>query len=173
MDITSFQEIVNKESTILILGTMPGIASLEAKQYYGHPNNLFWDIIFRVCNPYWKIEDLVSENYEDKKNLLIENQIALWDVLRFCNRKGNLDKDIRNKVHNDFKTFFQENNKIKTVFFNGKKAAEYFNDYKTDSEIFENRTFITLPSTSPSNTMNSFSILREWLQIRKYINIQK
>ena len=148
---------------------MPGIASLSSGEYYGHKNNLFWDIIFRVCNPDWKNEELVTANFEEKKALLLDKKIALWDVLQFCERKGSLDKDIKNQVFNDFHTFFIEHPNIKAIFFNGKDAAKYFEEYKAEPSISNGKEFITLSSTSPSNSTNSFLILKEWLQIRKFI----
>jgi hypoxanthine-DNA glycosylase len=165
MQIESFDPIVNEQSTVLILGTMPGVASLNAKQYYRHPDNLFWDIMFRICMQNWKCDEVVSTNYETKQNLLLANRIALWDVLKFCDRKGSLDRDILNQIHNDFKTFFKKYPKIQRVFFNGKSAAEYFEAYKNEPIIFSGRTFTTLQSTSPSNTINSFYILNQWKQI--------
>ena len=165
MQIESFEPIVNDKSTVLILGTMPGVASLKAKQYYGHPDNLFWDIMFRVCSQDWKCDEVVSTDYETKKILLLKNKIALWDVLKFCDRKGSLDRDILNQIHNDFKSFFAKYPNIKKVFFNGKSAAEYFENYRNETTIFSNRTFTTLQSTSPSNTTNSFYILNQWKQI--------
>jgi hypoxanthine-DNA glycosylase len=169
MQIQSFEPISNDKSVVLILGTMPGIASLNTGEYYGHKDNLFWDIIFRVCSPEWKNDELVMSDFETKKELLLDNGIALWDVLQFCDRKGSLDKDIKNKIHNDFDTFFLNHQSIKTVFFNGKKAAEYFKDCQSSLIVSNEIQFITLPSTSPSNTTNSFFILKEWTQIRNFI----
>jgi hypoxanthine-DNA glycosylase len=170
METKCFEPIADKESKILILGTMPGLASIKAGQYYGHQDNLFWDIIFRVCIRDWKIDELVLSDYDTKVKLLLTNNIALWDVLQFCDRKGNLDKDIINQIYNDFKSFFQKYPNIKTVFFNGKKAAEYFEKLKLEIVVINNRIFITLPSTSPSNTTNSFFVLKEWLQLRNHLN---
>jgi len=168
LELKCFDPIVDRNSRILILGTMPGEASLKAGQYYGHKDNLFWDIMFRICNPNWKIDELVPQDYLQKKNLLLSNRIALWDVLQFCDRKGSLDKDILNQVCNDFSSFFKDYSEIKTIFFNGKKAQEYFSLLKGNISDIDGLKFEVLPSTSPSNTQNSFWILREWLQIRLY-----
>src|SRR3990172_902671 len=108
MEIKCFAPIVDNAATVLILGTMPGQASIKANQYYGHQDNLFWDIIFRVCIHDWKIDEVVSADYETKINLLFANRIAVWDVLQFCDRKGSLDKDILNQIHNDFVGFFKK-----------------------------------------------------------------
>ncbi|MFN0188678.1 MAG: DNA-deoxyinosine glycosylase [Bacteroidia bacterium] len=171
MKIESFGHIADNNSKILILGTMPGKDSLKAGEYYGHHNNLFWDIMFRVCIPEWKCDEVVIADYKTKKSLLITNNIALWDVLKFCDRKeSSLDKDIRNQIHNDFKTFFQDYPTIKVVFFTSKNAAKYFEEFRPEPLIFDDRIFITLQSTSPMNKTNSFKILNDWMQIRRYFN---
>lgn len=174
METQSFDHISDTNSKIIIIGTIPGKESLKSGQYYNHPNNLFWDIIYRVCYPEWPQNKVVNDSYDLKKKMLIDNRIALWDVLKFCDRKeSSLDKHIRNQIHNDFDSFFSEYKNIKAVFFNGQKAAHFFNDFKNNSHIFENRDFFTLQSTSPSNKTNSFRILNQWLQIRDHINIHK
>lgn len=123
MKIQSFLPIINKDSKILILGTMPGNESLIKNEYYAHPNNHFWDIIFRcLIDDYPKFNRVQeTETYQRKVELLQKNKIALWDILKFCDRKGNLDKDIRNEVENDFNAFFHENEQISFVIFNGRK----------------------------------------------------
>ena len=154
MQTKSFGSIVNKNSKVVILGTMPGVVSINTGEYYGNSNNLFWDIIFRICYPNWINNELVSCNYETKKQLLLSRNIALWDVLEYCERKGSLDKDIRNQICNDFTTFFQKYPHIKTVFFNGKEAEKYFKELISEKIIFDDRKFIRLQSTSPRNPTN-------------------
>lgn len=165
----SFESIADKNSKVLILGTMPGVISVNTEEYYGNSDNLFWDIIFRVCIPEWNCLEIVSCNYETKRQLLLTNNIALWDVLEYCERKGSLDKDIRSQIHNDFITFFEKYPQIKTVFFNGKEAQKYFQELKSGIRIIEEIEFITLQSTSPRNPTNSFYILNQWMQIRNFI----
>lgn len=169
MEVKCLEPIADKQSKILILGTMPGVSSLQAGQYYNHQDNLFWDIIFRVCRHDWKIDELVSDDYETKKNLLLTNRIALWDVLKQCERKGSSDKNIINFFHNDFISFFQDHPNIQTVFFNGKEASKYFNKYKSEFPISDKISFIQLRSTSSMDSKNSFYKLKEWLQIRNYL----
>jgi hypoxanthine-DNA glycosylase len=165
MQAISFEPIVNGESEILILGTMPGLASLQAQQYYAHPNNIFWDIMFRICIPNWNHFEVVSVDYSIKRDLLLSNKIALWDVLKYCERKGSLDKNIANHIQNEFQDFFDKYPSINRVYFNGKEASKLFEINKGVPSILANRTFTTLPSSSPSNTVNSFYILKEWKQI--------
>ena len=84
MESYSFEPIASPNATILILGTMPGIKSLELGQYYGHKQNNFWKLVFTIFK-----ED-ITDDYEAKKEILLKNNIALWDVLKYCDRVGSL-----------------------------------------------------------------------------------
>ncbi|KIC01059.1 DNA glycosylase [Flavobacterium sp. JRM] len=154
MESYSFDPISSPNASVLILGTMPGIKSLELGQYYGHKQNNFWKILFTVFN-----EDFIDV-YEAKKEILIKNNIALWDVLKYCDRVGSLDSAIKNEITNDFDTFLKQHPDIKTILFNGQKAAAFFKKYIKVSDDYK---LITLPSTSPANAGKSFdSKLNEW-----------
>ncbi|MBA4275732.1 DNA-deoxyinosine glycosylase [Flavobacterium sp.] len=154
----SFPPISNTDASILILGTMPSVQSLAASQYYGNPRNAFWKIIFALYNSPF------STDYEQRKNILLENRIALWDVLEACVRPGSLDSAIEDEVPNDFNSFLKTHPNIKHIFFNGQKAAAYFKQYiKLENEYH----LVTLPSTSPANAGKSFEIkLKEWSVIQ-------
>ena len=150
----SFLPISTADAKILILGTMPGTKSLEMNQYYGHNQNNFWKFMFTIFN-----EDF-SNDYETKKALLTKNKIAVWDVLQYCERIGSLDSAIKNEIANDFEAFLKQHSNIKTILFNGQKAAAFFKKY-----VHLNKTYhlLTLPSTSPANASKSFqSKLDEW-----------
>ena len=150
----SFAPIASQDASILILGTMPGTKSLELNQYYGHSQNNFWKFMFLIFK-----EDL-SSDYETKKALLQKNNIAVWDVLQFCDRVGSLDSAIKNEIANDFETFLEEHPNIKTILFNGQKATAFFKKYVPLKKEYQ---LITLPSTSPANASKSFkSKLEEW-----------
>ena len=154
----SFPPISSPDSTLLILGTMPGTKSLELQQYYGHPRNNFWPIIFKIVS-----EDY-TDNYESRKSILLKNNIALWDVLQFCDRIGSLDSAIKNEISNDFDVFFKKHPNIKTIAFNGHKAAALFKKYINTAANYQ---LITLPSTSPANAGKTFdSKLSEWKKIK-------
>ena len=158
MKIYSFPPISNQNAKVLILGTMPGEMSLKLKQYYGHGGNNFWKIIFSIFN-----ETLVTD-YELKKNILLKNHVALWDVLKACEREGSSDNAIIQETPNDFKTFFETHKKIKLVAFNGKNAEAYF---KYLCPVKPNVELITLPSTSPANTWKTYDEkLVEWQVIK-------
>jgi TDG/mug DNA glycosylase family protein len=155
----SFSPISQPNATVLILGTMPGAQSLALQQYYGHPRNTFWKIIFGV------FETPFSADYEQRKSVILNNRIALWDVLEACVREGSLDSAIEQEVANDFDSFLKAHPNIKHIYFNGQKAAKYFKHYVAVGDRY---TLLTLPSTSPANAGMSFEKkLLEWESIRQ------
>lgn len=157
MKIQSFASISDDNAKILILGTMPGAQSLALSEYYGNRRNHFWQLLFALFNePY-------STDYQIKKNLILKNHIALWDVLQACEREGSLDSAILKEVPNDCKEFLKTHPQITHIFFNGQPAAKFFKKYVT---IDSKYTLVTLPSTSPANAGFSFERkLEAWRQI--------
>ena len=152
--INSFPPFVNPQTEILILGTMPGIASLEKQEYYAHKRNHFWNIMYTL------LDNLpVSEIFEEKIELLQANNIGLWDVLENCERKGSLDIHIKNQKENDFETLFKEFPGITKIIFNGKESHKYF--LKKFGQI-KGITYYVMPSTSPANTMSFENKLKNW-----------
>lgn len=154
---TSFEPISNAETTILILGTIPGDKSLELNEYYGHSGNRFWKIISTIT------ENELPHTYSGKKALLLKFKIGVWDVAHNANRKGSLDKAIKNEVPNDLDNFISDHKNLKVIAFNGTKAHSLFDKY------FDRKNgmrYISLPSTSPANTrINFYSICILWRQI--------
>lgn len=136
---------------------MPGEQSLAANQYYGHPRNAFWWILFSLFNTPF------SADYQLRKNILLENRIALWDVLEACVRPGSLDSAIEQEVANDFDSFMKTHPNITHIYFNGQKAAAFFKKYvKLEKEYH----LTTLPSTSPAHAGKSFEAkLKDWSAI--------
>lgn len=154
----SFPPISNNNSKVLILGTMPGEMSLKLNQYYGHGGNQFWKLIFNIFN------ELFSTDYERRKDILIRNHIALWDVLKACVREGSSDNAILEEESNGFATFFDNHPNLKLIAFNGKNAEDYFNKFCGIKPSIET---IVLPSTSPANTWKKFEEkLLEWGKIK-------
>lgn len=159
--IQSFPPVAYKEAKILILGSMPGIASLEAGQYYAHPRNLFWDIIEEITGIPRQTP------YEDRTKELAKSGIALWDVLQSCIREGSLDSNIQHEVPNDLQNFLYTHNRIERICFNGKKAEASFQRYirtlGNTEDITGARQLLTLPSTSPANASIPYEIkLENW-----------
>jgi hypoxanthine-DNA glycosylase len=156
--IYSFPPISDPTAEVLILGTMPGEKSLKLNQYYGHGGNQFWKLIFAIHNTPF------SSDYSLKKEILIKNRIALWDVLKVCERAGSADSAIAKEESNDFLSFFQNHPNIKLIAFNGSNAETYFNTYSGIKTKIEK---ITLPSTSPANTWKTFDEkLEQWKKIK-------
>jgi TDG/mug DNA glycosylase family protein len=161
--IHSFPPIESNNSSILILGTMPGKASLQAQQYYAHPRNSFWKIISEIIGV-----DAVN-SYEARTSSIVAARIALWDVLKSCTRESSLDSDIDNDsiIFNDFASFFNNHSRIHRVCFNGTKAEKlYMRNIQPFLRNSSNIKYICLPSTSPANATISFDEkLRAWKSI--------
>lgn len=144
MQVRGFPPIAAPDAEILILGSMPGVASLEAGQYYAHPRNAFWPIMGAL---YGARPDL---SYSDRVRVLARRKVAVWDVLQLCLRHGSLDADIRDEVPNDFAAFFAAHPKIRRIGLNGGKAAASFRKYAA-IHLPPGAEAVVLPSTSPAH----------------------
>ncbi len=158
---TAFEPIADVNSRILILGTMPGERSLQLQQYYGHAGNHFWKILFSI------LERPFSTDYRERKKLLTDHKIALWDVLQYCEGKGSSDNAIKNEIPNDFKTFYNQYKNIKTVFFASKRAEDFYLRYVIKSP---DRSYYVLPSPSRANTWKTYEEKeKEWRIVLKHL----
>lgn len=158
--ISSFAPIVSEDSKILILGSVPGVKSLEMQEYYAHPQNQFWKIIFHLFN-----ENLPSD-YVEKLEFLKRKNIALWDVIDTCERKGSLDSEIRNEEANDIQQLLQNYPSIKAIFCNGQKSFKNLQKIMgKESEI----PIFVLPSTSPLHTISFEKKIKEWEILKSFL----
>jgi TDG/mug DNA glycosylase family protein len=162
----SFKPLAAANASRLILGSMPGKASLQAHQYYAHPRNAFWRIIESLL----ALEPGLS--YQQRCARLIEHRIALWDVLQTCTRSGSLDSDIVESsiVPNDFTAFFETHSRIERLYFNGAKAEQMYKKYVLPRlpQRFADISTHRLPSTSPANAAIDFAgKLNQWRVIIK------
>jgi len=160
--IHSFLPVEDRDAQILILGSMPGKASLAAGQYYAHPRNQFWQIMGELVGAHFYLP------YEERLRMLKINKIALWDVLAACVRKSSMDARIEksSEIVNDFESFFSDHPRISDVFFNGRKAEQSF--LRKVAPLLKSRTlnYHFLPSTSPANATVSYSDkLRIWRRL--------
>lgn len=160
----SFLPSINNESEILILGSMPGIKSLEKQQYYAHPQNRFWKVMARLC----KTPNLYELEYNEKLDTLLKNKIALWDTLSYCERSGSLDAKITNEKPNDIINLLKQYPNIKIICLNGEKSFSVFK--KHFPNILDEYYCYKMPSTSPANAKFSLDKLIEHWNI---INIPK
>jgi|JRYD01.1.fsa_nt_gb hypoxanthine-DNA glycosylase len=150
-----FPPIIDKNTKILVLGTMPGDMSLRTGEYYANPRNQFWKLIFSIFN-----SGQTFYSYKEKVELLQKNKIGLWDVLANAQREGSLDSNIGNKEFNDFYTLFMTYPNINKLIFNGQKSADYF---KAKNSLIQEKEYLVLPSTSSANTTRTFEFkLKEW-----------
>ncbi len=160
----SFPPIANSNAKILILGSMPGKASLDAVQYYAHPRNLFWPMMAEILG------FDAALDYAQRTECLKSAGVALWDVLQSCHREGSLDTAIKNEMPNDFPAFLQEHPQIRAIFFNGEKAATSFKRSVQPCLALNELTYIRLPSTSPANASQTQAYkLTVWRQIAEYL----
>ena len=157
--INSFPPIVDQDSEILILGSVPGAKSLEMQQYYAFPQNQFWKIMFHLFG------EEFSQDYETRINLLKRNKVALWDVIESCERKGSLDTEIKDEIDNDISKLIANHPTIKTIFCNGQKS--YKNLLKILGKNFK-IPIIVLPSTSPLHTVKFEEKFESWEVIKDY-----
>jgi hypoxanthine-DNA glycosylase len=155
-------------SSLLILGSFPGVQSLEQRQYYAHPRNGFWPIMAQLLcfDP--------GAAYDDRVEALVGQGVALWDVLCRCRRKGSLDSaiDADSVVINDFNAFFDAHRNIQALIFNGLRAEETFIKSVLPQLDSPNRPkkMHRLPSTSPAMAMLSLEEkAKQWQLIMKYI----
>ncbi len=148
----SFEPIGDMKAEVLILGSMPGEASLAAGQYYAHPRNAFWHIMSEL------LQFDVASTYPARVRALKSARVALWDVLESCTRKGSLDAMIERhtQIANDFATFFRTHKRIAHVFFNGAKAEICFKRNALLKIDCGSIRYVRLPSTSPANAAISF-----------------
>lgn len=155
--VASFAPIAKANAQTLILGSMPGVASLNEQEYYAHPRNSFW----RIMNDVFKANSL---NYQERCNLLVKNRVAIWDVLKTCVRQGSLDSNIQTSSIevNNFNLFFQEHREITRILLNGKTAEKQFRRrVLPELEDAEKYNLHSLPSTSPAMAMLNFEQKRE------------
>lgn len=153
--------LFSSSSRVLILGSFPSVRSREEGFFYAHRMNRFWKVISTILN-----RD-TPETIEEKKDLILSSNLALWDVIASCEITGSSDSSIRSVEANDLRSIL-DNSKIEVIFTNGRKAYELYCRY---IEPVIGRKAVLLPSTSPANAATSLSDLIDiWgCEIRKYL----
>ncbi len=156
----SIAPVYNNESKILMLGTMPSPKSREAGFFYGHPQNRFWKVLSSVLN------ESCPQTIEEKKEMLIKNKIAVWDVLSSCDIVGADDSTIKHAVPNDLTIILNQSN-IHAIFTTGSKAYQLYNlHHLNNTGICANQ----LLSTSPANCKYTIKdLIDNYSVIKTYI----
>lgn len=167
--LTGFPPIAASDARVLVLGSMPSVASLAKQQYYGHPQNAFWRIMGSL------FDAGPDRPYAERCLVLNQCGIAVWDVLHACRREGSLDSSIHrdSEAANDFSQFFRRHRQIRTVFFNGTKAETAYRRHvlKDVERLACELRYERLPSTSPAHAGRSFAEkLHAWQAVRVAAN---
>lgn len=147
--------VVNENTEILILGTLPSDRSLAARQYYANPGNDFWKLVGATLN-----QNLEGLSYGDKLGLLKANRIGLWDAYHACFRPGSMDKDMTDRELNDFTILKATAPNIRLICFNGQVASE-----AEESLIRFGYHTRNLPSSSGANRRDQQGRLVRWKAI--------
>ena len=147
----SFEPVYDKDSEILILGTLPSVKSRENNFYYGHKQNRFWKVLATL------LKEPVPETIEEKKAMLLAHRVALWDVIQSCDIKGSSDSSIKNVQPTDIGMILEKTN-VTQIYANGNKAGQLYKRYQFPVTGIE---ATVLPSTSPANAAWSFDRLCE------------
>lgn len=151
-----FAPVYDENSRVLILGTFPSVKSRETHFYYGHPQNRFWKLLAFLCR--WPIPATIPE----KKEMLLKNGVALWDVIQSCEIAGSSDSSIKNVIPSDLSRILTCSS-ITRIYANGKTAQKLYDKYQKPQTCMD---IIALPSTSPANAAYSLNRLAEsWAQI--------
>ena len=145
--------LYNEESEILILGSFPSVKSREQSFFYGHPQNRFWKVLAAV------FENPTPISIQEKKEFLLKNKVALWDVIASCEIEGSADNTIKNARANDLSVIL-EHCRIQKIFINGSTAKKYYDRYLLGQTKMEAEL---LPSTSPANAAWSLErLIAHW-----------
>ena len=146
----------DEKSEILILGSFPSVKSREEGFYYGHPRNRFWKVLAGIKG------EPIPCTAEEKREFLLSNRIAVWDVIGSCEIEGSSDMSIRNALPNDIEVILRVA-QIRAIFVNGKTAQKYYNRFLLP---VTGREATYLPSTSPANAAwSDEALVREWKRL--------
>ncbi|AXE33024.1 DNA-deoxyinosine glycosylase [Chromobacterium phragmitis] len=156
-----FPPVADGRTRLLILGSLPGDASLAAGQYYAHPRNQFWRLLGELLG-----KDLPPLPYEARLAALRESGVGLWDVVAQASRKGSLDADLRDIRHNDLSDFAASLPSLRAVAFNGAAAA------RAETQLAGLGLAVArLPSSSPAHTLAYEAKLAVWRQLERYLDL--
>jgi TDG/mug DNA glycosylase family protein len=146
-----FPPVARGDARVLVLGSLPGARSIALQQYYAHPQNAFWPIMRELFG--------IDGDYASRCDQLLENRVALWDVLHRSVRPGSMDADIQlgSAVANDFHGFLGDYADIRLIVFNGKKAEQLFTRLVGADVVADGIVRVGLPSTSPAYASMPFS----------------
>lgn len=156
--------LIGENAKVLILGSLPGDESIRKQEYYGNPNNMFWDILSQI------LRDKVPERYADKVAYLNRHEIALWDILHSAERKGSLDSNIINENFNDIAGLIVKNPSIETIVTNGGKAEKSLKKYLKNNPWLTKKKIYFCKSSSGMSRCAGWDLQRLVTQWREILN---
>lgn len=156
-----FDPVVDAQTRLLVLGSLPGEKSLALQEYYGNRRNLFWLLMSEVTGG-----DLVRLDYTSRLEALLEQRVGLWDVVAEAHRAGSLDSSIRDRNDNDLLALLASLPDLTTIAFNGGTAARL--GLKVLGQHAARYRIVQLPSSSPAYTLPYAEKSRLWQVLRGY-----
>lgn len=161
-----FPPVTRPDTRLLVLGSLPGVKSLAAGQYYAHPQNLFWRLMGEVIE-----RELVPVPYESRLEALLDARVGLWDTVAAATRRGSLDADIRLHEASDIARLAATLPELQAIAFNGATSARIG---RKQLAGIAGPDLIDLPSSSPAYASLSFAAKREaWLALRRYLRVRR
>ena len=157
-----FPPVVDANTRVLVLGSLPGEVSLAQSQYYAHKQNRFWSLIGDVTG-----EDLPSLDYPTRLQTLVRHRVGLWDVVAEAQREGSLDSRIRNHASNDLLALVESLPHLAAVAFNGGTATRL--GMRALQDAVGKIEFVSLPSSSPAYTLSYSEKLKAWEVLRRWL----
>ncbi|VVD94318.1 DNA-deoxyinosine glycosylase [Pandoraea terrigena] len=158
----NFPPVVDAQTRVLILGSLPGDVSLKHQQYYAHPQNRFWHLVGETISV-----ALPSLDYEAKLQALLAHRIGVWDVVAEARRKGSLDSNIRDHTGNDLVGLIETLPGLEVIAFNGGTAARL--GMKALARHADRYRIVMLPSSSPAYTLAYAEKLRMWQTLQTWL----
>ena len=157
-----FPPVVRPDTRLLVVGSLPGAVSLARRQYYAHPQNLFWRLMSRVID-----RELVPLDYDSRLEALLDAKVGLWDTVAAATRRGSLDADIRLHAASDLAALVATLPELRAVAFNGGTSARIG---RRELAGVEGLDLVDLPSSSPAYASVGFERkLETWLKLRGYL----
>ncbi len=157
----SFPPVIDESCRVLVLGSMPGEASLAAAQYYAHPRNAFWPILYRLFEG-----GAPDADYDARLAFALKHRVAIWDMAETCVREGSLDSDIKSPAPNALLRLLEQYPSVRALCFNGRTARALY-DRLTPGAAGD-RILLDMPSTSPAYTLRFDEKLARWREMRRW-----
>ena len=167
MTVHSFPPVIDERSALLVLGSMPGTASLAAHQYYGNRRNYFWSILYALF-----ADRLPDDEYAARLAFARRHRVALWDAIAACEREGSLDANIKDTTPNDIPGLLRKFPQVKAIVCNGAKSLAELQRHWGKTPEIAGRTVLRMPSTSPIPTQQYRGLedrLAAWRGILAYM----